>query len=81
MRSNEPYWLQKLEYELSRTNENASHTLSESQLVSSVEVGSIMRVSARTVQRWARAGHIPHLRIGKTIRFRLRDVFEHVQHQ
>ena len=79
MQSNDPQWLQKLEYELHRESSAATHTLAASQLLSSIEVGHIMQVSARTVQRWARNKALPHFRVGKTLRFRLDAVLEYAQ--
>ena len=37
-------------------------------------VAQIVGVSTRTILRWAAAGEIPHIRIGKVVRFRATDV-------
>ena len=45
-------------------------------LLTDVEVASLLNVSKITIQRQCRAGKLPHIRVGKAIRFspsRLRE--------
>ena len=38
------------------------------------EVAALFRVTTETVRAWRMAGRLPGVRIGKELRFRLRDV-------
>jgi excisionase family DNA binding protein len=40
------------------------------------EVAALFRVRAGTVRAWRMAGRLPGVRVGKELRFRLRDVEE-----
>ncbi|MEI7821717.1 MAG: helix-turn-helix domain-containing protein [Verrucomicrobiota bacterium] len=39
-----------------------------------------LKVSTRTLDEWMRAGRVPYLKIGKSVRFRWSDVLAHLQH-
>ena len=49
-------------------------THSQEPLVGVVEVARFTASSNRTVYRWAQEGLIPHVRIGRTVRFRMSDI-------
>jgi excisionase family DNA binding protein len=40
------------------------------------ETARTLNIGKRTLDVWMRAGRIPYLKIGKTVRFRLPDVLE-----
>ena len=37
-----------------------------------------LKISTRTLDQWMRAGRVPFLKIGKTVRFRWPDVLAHL---
>jgi excisionase family DNA binding protein len=43
-------------------------------LLTEAEVAQVLRVSSRTIRRWAACGTVPAVQIGGVRRFRLRDV-------
>jgi excisionase family DNA binding protein len=43
-------------------------------LLTATEVGRIFGVCDRTLRRWARAGHLVPVRVGRTLRYRRQDV-------
>jgi len=43
-------------------------------LLTAPEVAAIVRVNKATIYRWAKAGRLPMITIGETIRFRRADV-------
>ncbi|MFM8471830.1 MAG: helix-turn-helix domain-containing protein [Limisphaerales bacterium] len=43
-----------------------------------LQVAELFQVSPRTVDVWMSRGYLPHWRLGRSIRFRLRDVQEHL---
>jgi excisionase family DNA binding protein len=43
------------------------------------EAGAYLGVSEGTLYRWVRAGEIPHLRFGRSIRFRVEDMEQFVR--
>lgn len=52
---------------------SAARTLTE-QYLTADEVAAMLRCSRRSVTNYATRGEIPHVRIGRLIRFRLSDV-------
>lgn len=42
------------------------------------ETAQRLRISTRTLDEWMRAGRVPFLKIGKTVRFRWSDVLAHL---
>lgn len=50
------------------------HPQSHEDLVTAHDVAEHFRVHPRTPLRWARAGLVPHVRVGMVIRFRLSEV-------
>jgi excisionase family DNA binding protein len=54
----------------SLTNDRATALLTKK------ELAPHLRVGPRTIDEWMRAGRIPFLKIGKSVRFRLGDVLE-----
>lgn len=44
------------------------------ELLTIEEVAQILRVSDSQVRYWVRLGYIPHIRLGRQIRFRLDDL-------
>ena len=43
------------------------------------ETAKRLKVSTRTLDQWMRAGRVPYAKIGKTVRFRWRDVLEKLE--
>lgn len=43
------------------------------------EIAKRLKISTRTLDQWMRAGRVPFLKIGKTVRFRWADVLAHLQ--
>ena len=52
--------------------ERAEHQFDS--LVTTEDVAKLARVSKRTVQIWVHERRIPHLKLGRLLRFRLADV-------
>lgn len=50
----------------------------ESPLLTIEEMGRLFRVSTRTIQRWSENRLIPFVRIGRTVRYDIRDVYDHL---
>jgi excisionase family DNA binding protein len=45
-------------------------------LLSKKEVAARLRISPRTLDQWMRAGRVPFLKIGRSVRFRFPAVLE-----
>jgi excisionase family DNA binding protein len=43
------------------------------------DIARELQLGRRTIDVWMRRGKIPYLKIGKTVRFRMRDVLEKLQ--
>jgi predicted site-specific integrase-resolvase len=43
------------------------------------EMATFFGVCSRTLELWMREGRIPYFRINRSVRFRIRDVLEHLQ--
>jgi len=48
-------------------------------LLTAEDVGGILSVKPTTVMQWARAGVLPHVRIGRVIRFRQKSVLRWIE--
>lgn len=48
-------------------------------LVKKTEVALYLSVTPRTVEHMVRDGRIPVIRIGRTVRFRLADILDHLK--
>ncbi len=44
-----------------------------------IEVAELLRLTPRAIDSWMARGLLPYYKIGKTVRFRLRDIQEHLQ--
>lgn len=54
-----------------------SHPESQTEIISVDELASRVGKHPQTIYRWMRSKPIPHLRIGKSIRFRWPQVLDH----
>ncbi len=43
-------------------------------LISAAEAGQLLGIHPVTILRWAREGRIPHLRMGRKVKFRVSDL-------
>jgi len=48
----------------------------DGELLNKHELAPKLRISKRTVDLWMRQGRLPFIKVGKTVRFRWRDVLE-----
>ena len=55
-------------------------TASADEILEKPETAERLKISTRTLDQWMRAGRVPFLKIGKTVRFRWADVLAHLQH-
>jgi excisionase family DNA binding protein len=66
-------------------NNQTANTPSLAAIVSTDEIldkpstAERLKISTRTLDQWMRAGRVPFLKIGKTVRFRWADVLAHLQ--
>lgn len=49
-------------------------TLTFEPLISAAETGRLLGIHPVTVLRWAREGRVPHMRLGRRIKFRVSDL-------
>ena len=49
------------------------------EILEKTEAAIRLKISKRTLDQWMRAGRVPFLKIGKTVRFRWQDVLAHLQ--
>ena len=54
-------------------------TASTDEILAKSETAQRLKISTRTLDQWMRAGRVPFLKIGKTVRFRWPDVLAHLQ--
>lgn len=47
-------------------------------ILTKLQVAELFQVAPRTVEVWMSRGYLPYWRLGRTVRFRLRDVQEHL---
>ncbi len=55
--------------------------LSDYRMLTAEEVAQHLRVSVKTVYRWAKSGELPCTKWGRTVRFLERDVEAHILKQ
>lgn len=55
-------------------------TASTDEILEKPQTAERLKVSTRTLDEWMRAGRVPYLKIGKSVRFRWSDVLAHLQH-
>jgi len=48
-------------------------------LLTKDETASFYRVTKRTIELWMKEGKVPYFAIGRTVRFRLADLIEHLE--
>jgi len=53
---------------------------SADEILEKPETAQRLKISVRTLDEWMRAGKVPFLKIGKTVRFRWPDVLAQLQH-
>lgn len=53
-------------------------TASADEILEKPETSNRLKISTRTLDQWMRAGRVPFLKIGKTVRFRWGDVLAHL---
>ena len=58
------------------SNEAAATDRASDGLLRKPELAKKLAISKRTLDVWMRAGRIPFLKVGKSVRFRLADVLE-----
>jgi excisionase family DNA binding protein len=58
------------------SNEAATTDRASDGLLRKPELAKNLAISKRTLDVWMRAGRIPFLKVGKSVRFRLSDVLE-----
>ena len=51
----------------------------EARLQTKIEIAAFCGVTVRTLEMWMRAGRIPFFKIGRTVRFKLEDVVDHLR--
>jgi excisionase family DNA binding protein len=56
-----------------------SATASTDEILEKPATAERLKISTRTLDQWMRAGRVPFLKIGKTVRFRWADVLAHLQ--
>jgi excisionase family DNA binding protein len=49
-------------------------TLAFEPLISAVEAGRLLGIHPVTLLRWAREGRIPHVRLGRKVKFRISEL-------
>ena len=64
----------------STTTSGLTATASADEILEKPETAERLKISTRTLDQWMRAGRVPFLKIGKTVRFRWADVLAHLQH-
>ena len=52
-------------------------TANADEILEKPETAERLKISTRTLDQWMRAGRVPFLKIGKTVRFRWGDVLAH----
>lgn len=57
-----------------------SATASADEILEKPQTAARLKISTRTLDQWMRAGRVPFLKIGKTVRFRWGDVLAHLTH-
>jgi len=62
----------------SPTTPGLPSTASADELLEKSEIAERLKISIRTLDQWMRAGRVPFLKIGKTVRFRWADVLAHL---
>ena len=55
-------------------------TANADELLEKPETAKRLKISTRCLDQWMRAGRVPFLKIGKTVRFRWHDVLAHLKH-
>lgn len=61
------------------TTPGLAATASADEILEKPETAQRLKISTRTLDQWMRAGRVPFLKIGKTVRFRWADVLAHLQ--
>jgi excisionase family DNA binding protein len=59
--------------------ENKQHALEEVISLNKQEVAKMLRVAPRTIDDWMKRGLLPYYKIGRTVRFKLREVQRHLE--
>jgi excisionase family DNA binding protein len=54
-------------------------TASADEILQKSATAERLKISTRTLDQWMRAGRVPFLKIGKTVRFRWNDVVAHLE--
>ena len=57
-------------------NEAATSDRASDGLLRKPELAKKLSISKRTLDAWMKKGRVPFLKVGKSVRFRLRDVLE-----
>jgi len=58
---------------------NVALKANEDEILQKPELAERLKVSTRTLDQWMKAGRLPFLKIGKTVRFRWFDVLTELQ--
>jgi|ERR1043166_1143389 excisionase family DNA binding protein len=59
--------------------ENKQHVLEEVISLNKKEVGKMLGIAPRTIDRWMKRGLLPYYKIGRIVRFKLREVQKHLE--
>jgi len=62
----------------SNTTPGLPASASADEILEKPETANRLKISTRTLDQWMRAGRVPFLKIGKTVRFRWPDVLAHL---
>lgn len=59
------------------TNRNIKN---EDALWTKKDAARFFRITTRCLENWMADGRVPFFKIGRTVRFRLSDILEHIKH-
>lgn len=64
--------------EVGRPRRNRHVSGAQGDLLTMSEMGKLFRVSTRTIQRWSELNLIPCVKVGRTVRYNLNEVYEYL---
>lgn len=67
---------------MTNTTQNTTGELpTEAEFLTKLEVASMLRVSPRTLDTWLQRGIVPHIRLGRSVRFSRASLTRHLELQ
>lgn len=67
---------------MTNTPQNTTGELpTEAEFLTKIEVAAMLRVSPRTLDTWLQRGIVPHIRLGRSVRFSRASLTRHLEVQ